>query len=195
MHTFVVTAAINGHRQTMSPMNFSDYPAEIFKYSISGLIVFFVAFYVLKSYIHEARSIKLIELKKVSQAHTLPLRLQAYERMILFLERINPSNMLVRLHVSGISAREMHNMLLSDIRAEYQHNTAQQLYVSSRSWFVVKKLKDDTVSMVNNIAAIMPEHASSVDLSKAILNQLASVDENPYDSAIALIKRDIEVLF
>ncbi|MDF3078801.1 MAG: hypothetical protein K0S09_2690 [Sphingobacteriaceae bacterium] len=176
-------------------MNFPDLLTDIFKYSISGLIVFFVVFYVLKSYIDEARSLKLIELKKASQAHTLPLRLQAYERMILFLERINPSNMLVRLHVSGISAREMHNMLLSDIRAEYQHNTAQQLYVSSRSWAVVKKLKEDSVAMINNVSAIMPEHASSVDLSKAILNQLATVEENPYDSAIALIKRDIEVLF
>lgn len=176
-------------------MNFSDYPADIFKYSISGLIVFFVAFYVLRSYIEEARSIKLSELKKASQAHTLPLRLQAYERAILFIERINPANMLLRLHVPGISAREMQNILLSDIRAEFQHNIAQQLYISSGSWSVIKKLKDNTVGMVNNIASSLPEHTASAEFSKAVLTRLANMDDNPYDAAIAIIKHDIEVLF
>lgn len=176
-------------------MNIVAFLTDILKYTISGLAVFGALFYVLKSYLDESRTDKLIELKKASQAHTLPLRLQAYERMVLFIERINPAHMLLRLHVSGMSVRELQNLILSDIRSEFQHNTTQQLYMSSRSWSLIKKLKEDTISLVNNVAATMPEHAPSIELSKAILTRLAGIDSNPYESATALIRLDIEALF
>ncbi|HEY1023970.1 MAG TPA: hypothetical protein VGE26_02300 [Sphingobacteriaceae bacterium] len=170
--------------------------SDLLKYVLAGLMVIFSAWYVIKSYLDKAHDFKLLELQKSTQSHTLPLRLQAYERIILFLERINPANMLVRLHVSGMTAREMHNIILSDIRNEYQHNISQQLYVSNASWGVVKKMKEDTITLINSAVHSLPENASAVELSKAILNHLAGLEEeNPYDTALTYIKRDVQQLF
>lgn len=177
-------------------MDVIPYLLELVKYIIAGLVVFFVAWFVIKDYIDNNRDIKVQELKKSTQAHTFPLRLQAYERVVLFLERINPSSMLVRLHVSGMSAKEMQNLILADVRAEYQHNISQQLYVSNQAWAVVKKIKEDTISLINDAMRSLPENAPGIELSKAILTHLATLEaDNPYDVALTIVKQDIHRLF
>ena len=133
------------------------------------------------------------ESKKENLAHTLPLKLQAYERITLFLERLNPANMLVRLHVAGLSAREMQNVILSDIRGEYQHNISQQIYVTDISWNVVRKMKEETIAMVHNAVVGLPDDASAIELSKVILSHLANLQEdNPYEVALKIVKREVQ---
>ena len=177
-------------------MNLIAYLLDIVKFALAGLIVFFSAWFFVKTWLDQRFNFRMIEFKKESVKHTLPLRLQAYERTILFLERINPSNMLIRLHVPGMSVREMQSVIISDIRAEYQHNISQQLYVSPITWNVVKKIKDDTVSIINSAAHALPEDATSADLSKSILIHLAGLEaENPYEVALNIVKRDVQALF
>jgi hypothetical protein len=176
-------------------MNTSFYLFDIFKYTLSGLIVFFTGFYVVRTYYDRIKMIGMLELKKTTIAHTLPLRLQAYERMILFIERINPANLLLRIHVSEINASEMHQMIISEIRSEFQHNIAQQLYISNQAWMIVKRLKEDTIALINNAAKSLPDNTSSLELNKAILTHLSNLDENPYDTALSIIKQDIQTLF
>ena len=177
-------------------MNLIGYLLDILKFAVAGLIIFFIAWLFVRAYLKENLNFQSLELKKAGLKHTLPLRLQAYERIVLFLERINPANMLVRLHIAGMSACEMQNMILSDIRAEYQHNISQQIYVSDRAWSIAKKIKDNTISMVNSTVDALPENASSIDLSKSILKHLAALEEdNPYDVALSIVKRDIQSLF
>ena len=166
---------------------------DIIKYTIAGLIVFFAAWYVIREYLTQDTINNSREIKKANLAHTLPLKLQAYERITLFLERINPSNMLVRLHVAGLSAREMQNVILSDIRAEYQHNISQQIYVTDTSWNVVRKMKEETISMIHNAVSGLPENASAIELSKIVLAHLANLqEENPYDLALRIVKREVQ---
>lgn len=177
-------------------MNPTAYLLDIIKFALAGLIVFFAAWFFVKEYLDQRFNFRMIELKKESVKHTLPLRLQAYERVVLFLERISPSNILLRLHVPGISAREMHSLIISDIRAEYQHNISQQLYVSATTWNVVKKIMEDTVSIVNSAAGALPEQATGAELSKSILIHLAGLEsENPYDVALNIVKKDVQALF
>ncbi|MEJ7694622.1 hypothetical protein [Daejeonella sp.] len=177
-------------------MNSIAYLLDIVKFALAGVIVFFVGWLYVKEYLNQRFNFRMIEIRKESLKQTLPLRLQAYERTVLFLERINPSNMLIRLHVPGMSAREMQNVIISDIRAEYQHNISQQLYVSATTWNVVKKIKDDTVSIVNSAVIALPENATSGDLSKSILVHLAGLEtENPYEVALDIVKKDVQVLF
>jgi len=177
-------------------MNEIDFILDIVKYSLAGLIVFFTGWFFIKTYLSEKHSFQRIELKRAGLKHTLPLRLQAYERTVLFLERVNPSSMLIRLHTPGMSAREMHSQIISDIRAEYQHNISQQIYVSDVAWATVKQVKEDTISMINSAVNGLPENASSVDLSRAILTHLANLEaENPYDIALRIVKRDMQSLF
>jgi len=177
-------------------MNETVFILDILKYALAGLIVFFAGWFVIKNYLNERLNFQRMELKRAGLKHTLPLRLQAYERIVLFLERINPSSMLIRLHSPGMGAREMQALVIADIRAEYQHNISQQLYVSDRAWATVKQVKEDTVSMINSAVNALPENASALDLSRAVLSHLANLEtENPYDLALTIIKGDMQSLF
>ncbi len=166
---------------------------DIIKLTIAGLIVFFVAWFVIREHLAQVAEKNIFKIKKAGLAQTLPLKIQAYERITLFLERINPSNMLPRLHVPGLSAREMQHIILSDIRSEYQHNITQQIYVSATAWNIVRKIKDETIAMVQSAVKGLPESASSGEFSKAILVHLSNLEEaNPYDVAMQIVKREIE---
>ncbi len=177
-------------------MNETLFILDILKYALAGLIVFFIGWFFIKAYLSEKLNFQRMELKKAGLKYTLPLRLQAYERTVLFLERLNPTGMLIRLHTPGLSAREMHSLIISDIRAEYQHNISQQIYVSDRAWATVKQVKEDTISMINSAINALPENASSVDLSRAVLTHLANLEtENPYDLALSIVKGDMQSLF
>lgn len=177
-------------------MNEIHYLLDIVKYALAGLIVFFTAWYFVRAYLSENFNFQRPDIKKAGLKHTLPLRLQAYERIVLFLERINPSSLLIRLHVPGLNAREMQKIIIADIRAEYQHNISQQIYVSDNAWAVVKKIQEDTIRIISSAADSLPENASSIDLSKSVLTHLANLEsESPYDVALRIVKRDIQSLF
>jgi hypothetical protein len=177
-------------------MNEVTFLAEIVKYTISGIIIFFAAWYFIKPMLVQNLNFQRVELRKASIQHTLPLRLQAYERSVLFIERINPSNLFIRLQSPGMTAIQLHQLVLSDIRSEYQHNISQQIYVSDVSWTVVKRIKDETIGIVSSALNSLPAEASAMDLSKSVLTHLANLEsENPYDVALSLIKRDIQNLF
>jgi hypothetical protein len=177
-------------------MNETEFILDLLKYAFAGLIVFFTGWFVVKNYLNEKFNFQQMELKMAGLKHTLPLRLQAYERTVLFLERINPESMLIRLHIPGMSAREMQGLVISDIRAEYQHNISQQIYVSDNAWKTVRQVKEDTISMINSAVNALPENASSVDLSRAVLSHLANLEtENPYDLALIIVKGDVQSLF
>lgn len=177
-------------------MNVTPFILDVVKLALGGMIVFFVAWIVIKEYLQQQININRIEVRIESLKHTLPLRLQAYERVILLLERINPSNLLIRLHVPGMSAHEMQAIITADIRAEYQHNISQQIYVNPTTWDVVKKIKDDTIRIVNSAAGALPENATSGDLSKSILIHLSSLEtDNPYDVALNIVKQDVQSIF
>jgi len=168
---------------------------DILKYTISGVGIVWIAFYVIKPYLDRDEKIQLLEFKKNITSQTLPLRLQAYERLVLFIERINPANMLLRINSASCSAAELHSLVVEEIRSEYQHNVTQQIYVSLRAWPVIKKIKEDTLALVNNSFRALPENASGTDLGKLMLNRLAQLDENPYDTAANMLKKDLEGLF
>jgi len=168
---------------------------DILKLTIAGVGVVWVAFYLIKPYLDKNERLQVLELKKSADNQTLPLRLQAYERVTLLVERINPSSLLVRLNGAAYSAAELHHLAIQEVNNEYQHNITQQVYVSSRAWAVVRRLKDDTVGLLNNTARSLPENATGLDFSRALLTHLSQVEDNPYDIAGGLIHKDLEELF
>ncbi len=175
-------------------MDITQYLLDILKLIIAGLAVFFCAYYIVKSHFDNYAALKELELRNSVSKEILPLRLQAHERMALFLERINPSNMLLRLHVNGLSASEMHQLITNEVKAEFQHNLSQQIYLSNNAWQIIRRVKDDTLSLVNNAYAGIGENARGVELSKTILNHLSGIEENPYDMALMVVKQDIQQL-
>lgn len=105
---------------------------------------------------------------------SIPLQLQAYERLVLLTERIALPNLISRLNQPGISAYEMKLILTENIKHEFDYNSTQQLYVSPVSWDAVRNLKEQNIMVVNQVAGTLPPTASASDLNKKILEVVMS---------------------
>lgn len=101
-----------------------------------------------------------------------PLQLQAYERLMLLVDRIALPNLIGRTNQPGLNAREMQVLLTHQIRQEYEYNVSQQIYVSPESWEAVRNLKDQNLLIINQISSFLPAEATGQDLNRSILEML-----------------------
>ncbi|MGV3540040.1 MAG: hypothetical protein ACO1OQ_09525 [Rufibacter sp.] len=138
---------------------------------------------------------RLLEIRLKNSEAVLPVRLQAYERIILFLERITPSNLLIRVSPSGLSAAEYQAQLLLEIRAEYTHNLSQQLYMSEAAWQQVRKAKEDVVTMVNQNFQALGADAKGTELARRVLENVIQNEIDPTAQAIQVLKRELQEIF
>ena len=167
-----------------------DNAFEIVKIILPAGIVFLTTYYLVKNFLdHESRK-KVLDLKVSNQAILTPLKLQAYERVILFLERINPNAMVMRLSKTG-SASNFQGELLKTIRSEFEHNLSQQIYMSPKSWEAVVKGKEETIKLINIASGKVSADASAMELAQAVLGVAAQLTELPTKPSIELIKREI----
>jgi len=105
---------------------------------------------------------------------TIKLRLQAYERLTLYTERSALKNLVSRLHAENMNARELQIALIQTLNSEYEYNVTQQIYVSTELWKAITKMRDQNIFIINQIGATMPVNASSIELSRAILEYSAN---------------------
>ena len=107
---------------------------------------------------------------------TRQLQLQAYERLILLTDRISLPNLIQRVSVPGLSARDMQSLLTQSIRQEFEHNITQQIYVSAEAWDAVRNYKEQNLLIINQVGSFLPQEATGSDLNKALLDLLV---QNP----------------
>lgn len=124
----------------------------------------------------------------------LPLQLQAYERIVLFVERISPQNLISRVNQPGFTVLDMQLSMVSSIKSEYDHNVSQQIYVSQQAWEAVKTVKEQTISIINQIALKLPPDAPSIELNKQILELFMLQRESPADIAAEIINTEAKKL-
>lgn len=103
---------------------------------------------------------------------TRGLRLQAYERLTLLVDRIALPNLISRVNQSGLNAREMQMLLTKSVKEEYDYNISQQIYVTPDAWNAVKNLKEQNMLVVNQLASALPPHATGLDLNKLVLEYM-----------------------
>lgn len=133
--------------------------------------------------------------KPATDKTILPLQLQAYERLVLLVERINLQNLIGRIFQPGLSAVDMQVGLVQTIKAEYEHNIAQQIYVSPVAWEAVKTLKDQTISIINQVASQLPPDATAMDLNKQILEAFLESETSPSELTSQILNREAKRLF
>lgn len=179
---------------------------EILKYVLPSLVVFLTAWLIIKSFIkmqntrqqaqleHEQKQ-KLLEIKMSNQKSLLPIRLQAYERMALFLERISPGNLVLRLNQPGASIYSLQSILVQSIREEFDHNVAQQIYISAETWELVKTSRDEMIKLVNSAAMILPPESKAIELSKKIIELSVELMPLPTELAINALKKEVKELW
>ena len=122
----------------------------------------------------------------------LPLRLQAYERIILFLERISPNNLVMRLNKPEMTSVQFQSLLVKTVREEFDYNLSQQIYISFTAWELVKNAKEETIKLINVASGRVPESGSSGELAKSIFDLAVENDKLPVIVAIDEIKKEIQ---
>jgi hypothetical protein len=120
-----------------------------------------------------------------------PIKLQAYERIVLFLERISLESLLVRVSTSDMKATQLHTALLSTIRSEFEHNLSQQIYMSPQAWEVVRNARSNMIKIINSEAEQMPVNAPAMVLSKQLLEKIMELETEPTRAAIDYLKGEI----
>ncbi len=168
---------------------------EILKYILPSLIVFMTAWLVIRKFLENERKIKKIDLMYKNEQYILPIRMQAYERLVLFLERISPESLIMRVNKQGMTSQELHTGLLTAIRSEFEHNLSQQIYVSRESWEVIRNARSGLVNIINEAAKSIEPGSPSMKLSQTILETIIEADKSPTTVAIDYIKREVKELF
>jgi hypothetical protein len=163
-------------------------------YFVPALLVLVAVFMLIKRFLDRDYRNQLLLAKQSLKKDSMPLKLQAYERLVLFLERISPNSVLVRTHRSGMSAAQLHADLLATIRAEFEHNLSQQIYISSAAWEVVKNSKEDTLKLINNAYGRIGENGSGIQLSSQIFDQMMREENIPTQKAIDVLKNEARQL-
>ena len=134
-------------------------------------------------------------IRQKNQETITPIRLQAYERIILLLERITPDNLVPRLASSDFTAKEFQHILIHEIRNEFNHNLSQQLYMSSASWTYVTSSVEQVISLINSAAMTLDEEAKASELSKIVIENGHQDGEQLTKQAILFIKDEIQSIF
>ena len=168
---------------------------EFGKILLPAALVLYAMYLGVKVTIAKQLTEKEMAIRQKNIAITLPIRLQAYERMSLFLERITPNNLVVRVNQPEMSARVFHQVLLQEIRNEYNHNVSQQVYMSEEVWEEIKTAKEDLITAINASSEGLSEEATSLDLAKKLLEFLMNKDIDPIDHALKSLKKEISTSY
>ncbi|HPF00323.1 MAG TPA: hypothetical protein PKY63_06620 [Bacteroidales bacterium] len=163
---------------------------DLAKIVLPALMVFLTAFFVLKSYLENEQKKKELDARFEQKRVSLPIRLQAYERLALFLERINPESIVLRMNQVGMSSKELQALLLQTIRMEFEHNLSQQVYISNQAWDMVKNAKEDVIRLINTAGATMQPNASAIDLSTSIFEESLKTKEGLLQKALIFLKNE-----
>lgn len=163
---------------------------ELIKYTIPSLVVLATAYYLLKMFLDKESEKTQMQMRLDVQKISLPVRMQAYERLVLLLERIEPSGLLVRTNQPGMNALQLQSALLQNIRSEFEHNLSQQLYVSTKAWEMVRNAREETIKRINTAAMKLTPEATSTDLASLILINDMDAEHSAVKGALDLLKSE-----
>lgn len=163
---------------------------ELLFYTLPALITGGVAYYFFQMHTKNEEGRRRFLLQKELQKNALPLRLQAYERMVLFLERINPTKLLIRITPISENKNDYENYVIAQIEQEFEHNLTQQIYMSDECWTIIMTAKNATIQMIRKAA--MSERVDSADkLREVILSDLME-KSTPSSAALSYMKNELK---
>lgn len=162
---------------------------ELLSYTLPSIITGGVAYYLFNSYFKDQQNTRRWLLRKDAQKDALPLRLQAYERMSLYMERINPTKLLIRIAPISNDKNDYENLIITQIEQEFEHNLTQQIYMSDECWTIIVTAKNATIQMIRK--ANMSDRVDSADkLREVVLNDMME-KQSPSNAALAYIKNEV----
>ncbi|WP_435353341.1 hypothetical protein [Emticicia sp. SJ17W-69] len=168
---------------------------ELLKILIPAAAVLYGMYLTIQTFLQKQFEQKQIELKQKNTELITPLRLQAYERMTLFLERITPNNLLLRLGSNSIEVADYQQVILHEIREEFNHNLSQQIYISHEAWERIRQAMNEVVALVNTSAAEVSANTPAINLSKKIFEKVIGENKQPTAEALKFLKSEVQTMF
>lgn len=166
---------------------------ELLSYTLPAIVTGLVAYNFFNLHIKNDGERRHYLLNKDAKKNALPLRLQAYERMSLYLERINPTKLLIRISPISNDKNDYENLVISQIEQEFEHNLTQQIYMSDECWTIIVTAKNATIQMIRK--ANRNDRVDSADkLREVLLNDLME-QQSPSNTALAYIKNEVGQLW
>jgi hypothetical protein len=169
---------------------------DIIAYTVPAIIVFITAFYLIKTMLHSQLQAQELKLKQNTKSISVPIRLQAYERLALLMERIDLFTLVHKLRTPNMTVAELQLLMTNQIRHEFEHNLSQQVYVSHDLWVQIRGTKEQMIMTVNRIGSAMPPNISAKEFTHALMEYLNEMDGIlPTHRTIEKIKSEATLLF
>ena len=162
---------------------------ELVLYTLPAVITGVVAYYFFKEHTKNEDGRRRFLLHKDMQVTAMPLRLQAYERMALFLERITPSKLIVRVQPTSSNKEDYEALLIANIEQEFEHNLSQQIYVSDECWNIITAAKNATIQLIRK-ASLLEKTDTSNKLREVVLTEMME-RQSPSSAALSYIKKEV----
>ena len=178
----------------MGEVQSMDYITDFLKILVPAALVLYAMYLTIRSFLQKQFDNRLLDLKLKNTETILPIRLQAYERMALFLERISPNNMLLRLSEPAMSAPEFQQLLLKEIREEFNHNLSQQVYMSDQVWEKIRTTMNEVVTAIQTASQKMDEKQNAIDLAEEIFDYMIKLNRDPIGETLSILKGELRQL-
>ncbi len=164
-----------------------------FAYLLPAIVVGLVAYFFFKGHTANEEGRRRFLIQKEAQKNIIPVRLQAYERLTLFLERIDPKKILLRVKPFSNDLQEYETLLIQNIDNEYEHNLVQQIYITPECWNLINAAKNATIQVIRQ--ASMNEKVDDSDKLRAFLLNHFMDEVTPSHKALMFVKKEVSELF
>ncbi len=168
---------------------------DFLKITLPAGLVLYAVFLIVRSFLSSQFQQHTLESRQEHTKTTLPLRLQAYERMAIFLERITPNHLIVRLNDGSYNVAQFQHILVNDIKQEFYHNLSQQIYMSDEAWDLTRQAMESVISLINASAQHLEPEAPSIELARKIFENVLAEETNHIQRALKYLKSEIRSIF
>ena len=168
---------------------------ELMKYTVPSFVVLFFTLLLVRWFLKSETDRRKQELLIGQRKDALPLRIAAYERLTLFLERISAESIVIREQPHATTVKELQAHLLAAIRTEYEHNMAMQVHLPPATWILVRNAKEEMIRTVNISAGMLKPDNASIALGKTILEQYPNNAAHHVKKALDSLKVDVQSFY
>ena len=168
---------------------------DLVKIIVPAGLVLYAVYLTLRTFLNREAQKQYVDIKSKNLETVLPLRLQAYERLCLFLERITPANLFRRLNKQGLTALQLQQIAIKEIRDELNHNLSQQVYISDEVWHLVQQSSEEVIAIINQGAEGMSAESQGSELAKKVFNINMNLDIEPTKVALLKLKEEARMLY
>lgn len=165
---------------------------EILKYILPSLVVLVTAFIVIRSFLENDLQKREKLTHDAAFNAVLPMKIQAYERAVLFIERITPPNLVMRISKAGMTPEQLQGAMINSVREEFEHNMSQQLFLTDIAWNELMKAREYTQKLINSAIAELKENDGSQALVANLIRVYLQQKEDLFKEAIRIVKAEFE---